>query len=108
MINLNVHLHCAVPDGAFVRKDGENRFEPLPAPTDEEVKAILRRIVTRARKLLRPLRDAGRDDARPPDPLAAAQAGSVASPTVASPEAPTAKKHAAYLEGFSRHVGVAR
>ena len=49
-----------VCDGIFVRQapGGQVRFEPLPAPTEEEVKAILHRFAARANELLRPVLDA--------------------------------------------------
>jgi hypothetical protein len=31
-LNLNVHFHCVVPDGVFVRDEGAVRFVPLGAP----------------------------------------------------------------------------
>ena len=106
LLNLNVHFHSIVPDGVFVREQGEIRFEPLGAPSDEEVKAILQKIVVRVCKLLRPRLESAGDDARTPDALAAAQADSVAALAGKSPEAVVTKKHAAYLEGFSLHAGV--
>jgi hypothetical protein len=106
-MNLHVHFHSVIPDGVFVRGQGRVRFEPLPAPTGDEVNAILQRIVALARKLLRPVLEAGRDDARPLDALAAAQAESVATPPSSPPSSATTKKHAAaYLEGFSLHAAV--
>ncbi len=106
LLNLNVHFHSVVPDGVFVRDQGALRFEPLPAPSDEEVKAILQKIVVRVSKLLRPRLESSRDDARTPDAIAAAQADSVSALAGKSPEATVTKKHAAYLEGFSLHAGV--
>ena len=106
LLNLNVHFHSIVPDGVFVREQGVVRFEPLPAPSDDEVKAILQKIVARVCKLLRPRLESGRDDARTPDALAAAQAESVATRLGTPSAAATTKKHAAYLEGFSLHAGV--
>ena len=50
-LNLNVHFHTLIPDGSFViSDDGTIRFLPLPAPSDEEVDAILRRVIRRAAK----------------------------------------------------------
>ena len=106
MLNLNVHFHCVIPDGVFVRKQGAVRFEPLPAPSDDEVRAILQKLVARIGSLLRPRLDAARNDARPPDALAAAQADSVAANAGRPPEAIVTKRHAACLAGFSLHAGV--
>src|SRR5207237_10537462 len=74
-INLNVHFHSCTPEGVFVRERGQVRFEPLDAPSNDEVKALLEKIVGPVDKLLRPRLDAARDDARTPDALAGAQAG---------------------------------
>ncbi len=105
-INLNVHFHSCIPDGVFVREQGAVRFETLPAPSDDEVKGILEKSVERVGKLLRPRLDAARDDTRTPDALASAQADSVAALAGKPRAAIVAKKHAAYLEGFSLHAGV--
>lgn len=41
-LNLNPHFHCLLPDGLFVPGDnGQLRFEELPAPTDDDVRAML-------------------------------------------------------------------
>jgi len=104
-LNLNVHFHAVVPDGVFAREAGAVRFVALGAPSDEELRAILLRIARRVRKLLKPKRDAARDDATPPDTLALAQAESVTSlPMTREPW--VQKQHAAYFEGFSLHAGV--
>ena len=42
-LRLNVHFHCLVPGGVYVREaDGELRFRPLPAPTPEQVPELAR------------------------------------------------------------------
>ena len=105
-ISLNVHFHSCIPNGVFVREHGQVRFEPLDAPSDDEVKAILQKIIVRVRKLLRPRLDAARDDARTPDALAGAQADSVATLFGKPADAAITKKHATYHEGFSLHAGV--
>ena len=52
-INLNVHFHTLVPDGVFsVQGDGPAGFVPLSPPSDEELTAILERIVRRTAKAL--------------------------------------------------------
>ena len=70
------------------------------------MKGILEKTVERVGKLLRPRLDAARGDARTPDALASAQADSVAVLAGKPRAAIVAKKHAAYLEGFSLHAGV--
>ena len=50
--NLNIHLHCLVLDGVYRRTDGEPVFVEVPAPTDEELQALLHKIITRLMKLL--------------------------------------------------------
>jgi len=51
--NLNIHLHCLVLDGVY-RCDTEREpvFVEVPAPTDEALKAVLHKIITRPMKLL--------------------------------------------------------
>jgi hypothetical protein len=43
-LNLNVHFHLAALDGVFVEKDRAIAFVRLPAPTTEEVTALVRKI----------------------------------------------------------------
>jgi len=50
--NLNIHLHCLMLDGVYRRTDGEPVFVEAPAPTDEELQALLHRIITRLVKML--------------------------------------------------------
>ena len=76
-LNLNVHFHAVVPDEVWVRDQGAVRFLALPAPTDEDVQEVFRRIERRVRAFLKPRLEAARGDARPPDALAASQAESV-------------------------------
>src|SRR5262252_2506442 len=35
-LNLNVHFHCVIPDGVFVRESGNVRFVMQAPPSDEE------------------------------------------------------------------------
>jgi hypothetical protein len=105
-VNLNVHFHFVIPDGVFVRDEAGVRFVALSGPSDEEVKHVLRRIVGRVRKLLRPRVEAARADARTPDALATAQIDSVGFLRGQPEDAAIFKKQAAYLEGFSLHAGV--
>jgi hypothetical protein len=73
-LNLNVHFHCVIPDGVFVRQNGNVRFVALASPSDKDVLAVLRRMVVRFERLLRPRLASAEDDARPLDALGAAQA----------------------------------
>jgi len=51
-VNLNIHLHCLVLDGVYRRTDGEPVFVQADSPTDEELQALLHKIITRLMKLL--------------------------------------------------------
>jgi hypothetical protein len=106
-LNLNVHFHSIVVDGVFVRADdGAVRFLTLPAPSDEVLKKVLRRIEARVTKVLRPLRKASEDDARPMDAHGYAQAESITGLGLQRGATQKPKKHAALLNGFSLHNGV--
>ena len=50
--NLIIHLHCLVLDGVYRRTDGEPVFVEVPAPTDEDLQALLHKIIGRSMKLL--------------------------------------------------------
>ena len=73
VLNLNVHFHCVIPDGVFVRDDAGVRFVELAPPSDDEVMDVLRRVAARLERLLRPRLASREDDARPLDALGAAQ-----------------------------------
>jgi len=105
-LNLNVHFHCVVPDGVWVREGGVIRFVLLPALTDDDVAQVLRRLESSIRALLKPRLDALREDARPPDALAASRAESVAALRGKPPDQSETKHLAAYHQGFSLHAGV--
>jgi Putative transposase len=105
-LNLNVHFHCVVPDGVWARTGGVLRFVPLPALTDDDVAQVLRRLERRVRALLKPRLDAVKEDARPPDALAASQAESVSALRGRPTDAAQPKRLAAYHQGFSLHAGV--
>ena len=105
-LNLNVHFHCVIPDGVFVRENGSVRFVALAPPSDDEVMAVLRRIVARLDDLLRPRLASAEADARPLDALGAAQAEAMNSLGTAPPDTGRARKLAAYLHGFSLHAAV--
>lgn len=103
-LNLNVHFHCVVPDGVFARDEGGVRFVPLGAPADSELEAILRRVVIRLLRLLRPRSEAL--EMEQPDALASAQSEALLLPAASSPDPPHRGRHSAFLEGFSLHAGV--
>ena len=51
--NLTVHLHCLVLDGVYRRNaEGAPKFVEDPTPTDEALRTVLHKIVTRLMKLL--------------------------------------------------------
>src|SRR6266849_2476521 len=105
-LNLNVHFHCVIPDGVFVRESGSVRFIELAPPSDDDVMAVLRRAVARLERLLRPRLMAAHSDARPLDALGAAQAEAMHLLGTSPPDTARAKKRAAYLQGFSLHAAV--
>ena len=101
----NVHFHSLVPDGVFIEEGvGPARFEPLDAPSDQEVAAILARIVRRAAKVLeRFAEDFELDEAT--DALASIQAMEVER-RLRNPEPFEQARRSAFLEGYSLHAGV--
>lgn len=105
-LNLNVHFHCVVADGIWVRQEGSVQLLPLPGLTDEDVTRVLRCLERRIRALLKPKLDALEEDARPPDSLAASQAESVSALRGKPPDRSETKHLAAYHKGFSLHAGV--
>jgi hypothetical protein len=51
--NLNIHLHCLVLDGVYRHSaEGGPEFVEAPAPTDEALRSVLHKIITRLMKLL--------------------------------------------------------
>ena len=50
--NLNIHLHCLMLDGVYRLTDGDPVFQPVPAPTTDQLQALLTRIITRLLKTL--------------------------------------------------------
>ncbi len=54
-LNLNVHLHCLVLDGVFVKTEEDEApcFHCIPAPTTEQVQAVLVYAVNRMERWLR-------------------------------------------------------
>jgi hypothetical protein len=50
--NLNIPLHCVVLDGVYRNCDGVPVFHEAAAPTNEELEALLLKIITRVMRLL--------------------------------------------------------
>jgi hypothetical protein len=82
------------------------RFVALAPPSDDDMMAVLRRVVARLDRLLRPRLMAAHADARPLDALGAAQAEAMHVLGTAPPDTGRAKRGAAYLDGFSLHAAV--
>jgi len=103
-LNLNVHFHCVVPDGVFVREGSALRFAAVRPPTDEEVETVLLRIARRLDRLLRPHRPG------PDTELSSLDIGYAESLQASLPvglaEPPRRKRHSALIDGFSLHAGV--
>ncbi len=103
-LNLNVHFHCVVPDGVFVRDGAALRFATMRPPTDEEAQAVLIRIARRLNRLLRPHRPG------PDTELSSLDLGYAESLQASLPaglaEPPRRKRQSALVEGFSLHAGV--
>jgi hypothetical protein len=105
-LNLNVHFHCVIADGVFVQEDGSVRFVELAPPSDDDLMAVLRRVVARLERLLRPRLMAAQAHARPLDALGAAQVEAMRVLGTSPPDTGRAKKRGAYLQGFSLHAAV--
>lgn len=128
-LNLNVHFHLAALDGVFVEEDGALVFQRLPAPSTEDVAAIVKRVRKGVLRLLGRTRvsiptgdDGGWDDplAEESPALAAACAASVQQMSAFGDRAgrrtrrlgeepddvgaqPKRKRHARY-QGFDLHA----
>ena len=102
-INLNVHFHTLVPDGVFAL-DGDRpaRFVSLPPPGDEDLAAILRRVIRRTAKVLVGYDEAVESEA---DALAVLQAAEV-DRRLRYPDPFPHVRRSAFLDGFSLHAGV--
>ena len=50
--NLNIHLHCLVLDGVYLKRDGAAVFHAAAAPSSDELEAVLLKIITRTMRLL--------------------------------------------------------
>jgi hypothetical protein len=109
LVNLNVHYHLVIPDGVFI-DDGEHlRFVMLAVPSNQDVLAILDRIVRRlARRLAAEAPD---DDDTPPMSDVLAQVQIEAATTWRAPSdrgdaVRGAERLRAWNDGFSLHAGV--
>jgi putative transposase/transposase-like zinc-binding protein len=122
-LNLNVHFHTLMIDGVYeIAPSGAALFHPVPAPTDEDVAAVVERVYRKIARIL----DARCDDDGAP--LASAEPGlatlagaSVAGVAATGPrrgartlrlgsanafEATVAGRRCAAVEGFSLHADV--
>jgi len=89
------------PDGVFeLDEDGPARFVSLPPPKDEDVEAILRRVIRRTARVLADYDEESEDEA-----LAALQAAEVGR-RIRYPDPFPHVRRSAFLEGFSLHAGV--
>jgi hypothetical protein len=104
-LNLNVHVHAALPDGVFSVEDGEASFHPLSPPTDEEVLAITLKVKKRVEGLL----PQHREEDVPADALATMQAQAVRAkfPTRGDDDFdPHPRRRCAFVQGYSLHADV--
>ena len=106
-LNLNMHLHVMVPDGAHLNEEsrGDGSFVELPPPTQEELKRLQHRIATRCIRLM------GRHLSEEVDfdeegALGKLQAQSVQRPLPFAEGASSSGRFTAFLRGFSLHAGV--
>jgi hypothetical protein len=100
-INLNVHFHTLTPDGVFeLDDDGPACFVCVPPTEDEDVEAVLRRVIQRTAKVLAAYDDESEDEA-----LAALQAAEV-DRRLRYPDPFPHVRRSPFLEGFSLHAGV--
>jgi ribosomal protein S27E len=51
-LNLNIHLHMLVPDGAWRFSNGKAHFERGPAPSDSAIERLLARLIRRITRCL--------------------------------------------------------
>ncbi len=110
LVNLNVHYHVIVPDGVFALDGEQLRFVELPVPTNQDVLAILDRIVRRVARRLA-AEEASDDDDAPAmsDVLAQIQAEAAATwraPSDSRNAVRGTERLRAWHEGFSLHAGV--
>ena len=51
-LNLNVHLHLIVPDGAYTFEHDGAKFHPAPAPSPAQMRQLLDTVITRVTRTL--------------------------------------------------------
>lgn len=103
-LQLTPHLHVLVPEGLWDAKGGEAGFVPLPPPTDEDVEAILRRVLLQLGKDFEGLQLGFGQDALEGLRWDAVQQRLALGP----PGEPRPRgRRVAVLEGFSLHAGTA-
>ena len=105
---LNVHFHAVIPDAVFTETTHGPEVHLLPPPADEEVEALLIKIVRRITKLLE---QSGLLDAEvEPDDMTLAMAEAVdARPLFPHEERERyerRKRRCALIDGFSLHADV--
>lgn len=114
-LQLTPHAHSAVPDGVFVEEDTKQApvFHRLPAPTSEELDALLLKVVKRVHALFssRGFFNEDADGAVPLGYLERAQLeaarGQGALPLGLQDGARAQRRPgSAFLDGFSLHAGV--
>lgn len=103
-LNLNLHFHSLVPDGVFFREGDGVDFQPLRAPSQEELEGVLRKIVQRLTRLLRSDEEAADPDAS--DALGAAQRAELFALESPRQSARPPKGLVAQADGFSLHAGI--
>jgi hypothetical protein len=102
-LDLNVHHHALLPDGAFtVGEDDSVGFVGIGGPRREDLETILERVVI---KTLAMVERRGLMEGEPVDALQSVQADSLQSTLPLAVEEPPAKL-SAFLEGFSLEAGV--
>ena len=115
-VNLNIHFHILMPDGAFVGEGSASpRFERIDAPTDEEIASLAAKIVRRIAKILTRHREEQVDDITAD--AAGPRAGRIGAGQTfvcrliargsSDTKEPARPKRSAFIAGFSLHANVA-
>jgi hypothetical protein len=123
-LNLNVHFHTLMIDGVYeLRLGGRPIFHPVPAPTDDEVAAIVRTVLRKVGEKIARLDDVAEDAAVAGEPLLAGLASASVAGVVATGarrgarvgrvigsgipmEATVVGRRCALVDGFSLHANV--
>jgi Putative transposase/Transposase zinc-binding domain len=122
-LNLNVHFHTLMIDGVYeLRLGGPPIFHPVPAPTDDEVAAIVRTVLRKVGEKIARLDDVAEDAAVAGEPLLASLASASVAGVVATGarrgarvgrvigpgpgEATVVGRRCALVNGFSLHANV--